>query len=67
MRIARVLPAFDQVEAEHVLERGIELATELPEPDRSTILNGAVSLAAMASSQRALGLASSLGGLRHES
>ena len=59
LRIARVLTAFNQVEAERVLERGIELATELPEPDRSTILNGAVSLAAMVSPRRALGLASS--------
>jgi hypothetical protein len=66
LRIARVLTAFNQAEAERVLERGIGLATLLPEPDRSTILNGAVSLAAMVSPQRALDLASSLGGLPHE-
>jgi hypothetical protein len=66
MRIARVLTALDQAEADRVLERGIQLATELPEPDRSTILNGAVSLAAMVSPRRALGLVSSLGTLPHE-
>jgi hypothetical protein len=63
LRIARVLTAFDQAEADRVLEGGIALATELPEPDRSTIINCAVSLAATVSPQRALRLASSIGGL----
>jgi hypothetical protein len=44
---ARVLTAFDQAEAARVLERGIALATALSELDRSTILKGAVSFAAM--------------------
>ena len=62
LRIARVWKAFDQAEAERLLERGITLATKLPEPDRSRILEGAVSLAAAVSPRRALRLMSSLEG-----
>lgn len=47
LRTARVLTTFNQAEAERVLEREIALAAELPESDRSTILKGVVSFAAM--------------------
>jgi hypothetical protein len=34
LHIARVLDAFDHADAERVLEQGITLAEELPEPER---------------------------------
>src|SRR6185436_18008545 len=57
LHIARVLNAFDHAEAARVLERGIALAEELPEPDRAVILGEAVSLAATVSPDRAVQLA----------
>jgi uncharacterized protein (TIGR03435 family) len=63
LHIARVLNAFDHVEAERVLEQGIALAEALPEPEREVILGQAVSLAATVSPDRAMRLAPSV---RHE-
>ena len=56
LHIARVLTAFDQPEAERVLEQAITLASELSEEDRDIILGEAVSLAACVSPQRAFRL-----------
>src|SRR5262245_33686335 len=60
LHIARVLDAFDHDEAERLLERGITLAGQLPEPERVVILGQAVSLAAAVSPHRALRLAESV-------
>jgi len=61
LHIARVLTALDRAEAERVLESGITLVSELPEPDRSSISPSMVYLAAAVSPKRALHLASSIG------
>jgi hypothetical protein len=60
LHIARVLDAFDHADAERVLEQGITLAEELPEPEREVILGQAVSLAATVSPARAIRLAPSV-------
>jgi uncharacterized protein (TIGR03435 family) len=60
LHIARVRNAFDHTEAERLLERGIALAKDLPEPDREVILGQAVSLAATVSPDRAIRLAPSI-------
>jgi hypothetical protein len=64
LHIARVLATFDRAEAERTLERGITLATELPEDQRSIILGEAIPLAAAVSPKRALDLAASVPGIR---
>src|SRR5437762_1603930 len=60
LHIARVVNAFDHAEAERVMERGLALANDLPEPDREVVLTQAVSLAATISPKRALQLAPTL-------
>jgi hypothetical protein len=60
LRIARVWTALDQEAASVALERGISSTLELLEPDRSILLQEAVSLAATVSPQRALQLAASI-------
>ncbi len=61
LHIARVLNRFDHTEAQRVLEQGIALAKELPEPaDREVLLAQAVSLAATVSPEHALRLAPSV-------
>src|SRR2546426_10907116 len=60
LHIARVLNAFDHAEAERVMERGLALVDDLPEPDREVVLAQAVSLVGTVSPKRALQLARSV-------
>lgn len=56
LHAARVLATWDQAAAEHMLEKGIALAQELPDNARTAILGNAVSLAAAVSPKHALPL-----------
>ena len=56
LHLARVLTAFDQAEAENVLERGIALTLEIPKPANDALISQAVTLAAAVSPPRALRL-----------
>jgi hypothetical protein len=56
LHLARVLTAFDQAEAENVLERGIALTLEIPKPANDALISQAVTLAAALSPSRALRL-----------
>jgi hypothetical protein len=47
LHLARVLTAFDQAEAENVLERGIALTLEIPKPANDALIPQAVTLAAL--------------------
>lgn len=58
LRIARVLTKIDQAEAERLLDRGVALLAELPEPERSAISPQATCLAACVSPNRAFALRS---------
>ena len=56
LHLARVLTAFDQAEAENVLEMGIALTLEIPKPANDALISQAVTLAAAVSPPRALRL-----------
>lgn len=56
LHLARVLTAFDQGEAEEVLEMGIALTLEIPKPAGDILLSQAVTLAAAVSPWRAFRL-----------
>jgi hypothetical protein len=58
LRIARVLTKIDQPAAERLLDRGLALLAELPEPERSAITPQARCLAACVSPNRAFALRS---------
>jgi hypothetical protein len=58
LRIARVLTKIDQPEAERLLDRGLALVAELPEPERSALTPQATCLAACVSPNRAFALRS---------
>jgi hypothetical protein len=63
LHLARVWTAFDHAEAERLLETGIRLAFEIPQPAGDALRSQAVTLAAAVSPQRALRLMPLLTGL----
>src|ERR1700722_11579328 len=65
LHLARGLTAFDQAEAQRVLERGIILALEIPKSTGDALMFQCVSLAATVSPQRALLLLPLLTGPSH--
>src|SRR5580658_6249912 len=62
LHLSRVWTAFDQAEAERLLETGVALAFEIPQPAGDALRSQAVTLAAAVSPQRALGLMPLLAG-----
>src|SRR5687768_1425892 len=61
LRIARVLTATDQAEAERLLDRGLALLAELPEAERSAIAPQAACLAACVAPARAFAIHATAG------
>ena len=58
LHFARVASTLDRTEAERMLEQGIALSMEMPEPDGPPLMSQAVYLAAAVSPQRAFDLLS---------